>query len=316
MTSPAPTGTVRPGASLAEAARALESLLSQAGVDSPGADARALLGEALGLSAGELALARLRGQELAEPERERLNRMAERRAAREPLQHILGRAPFRRLELRVGPGCLVPRPETELLVDLVSAHLDRRRAAGERGPFSVLDLGTGSGAIAAALASERDDVRVTALDVSPEALHWARLNLNGLNPDRLNPGRPGVELVEADATRPRPEFERAFDVVVSNPPYVPESQRPDQPEALADPEQALYGGSADGLRIPLLMAERAAEWCRPGGLVAFEHAESQGRALRERFEALGFEEVRTDRDLAGRDRMTSGVMASSERMDP
>ncbi|MCB4207224.1 peptide chain release factor N(5)-glutamine methyltransferase [Arthrobacter sp. UM1] len=302
---------MRPGASLAEAARALESLLVEAGVDSPGADARALLGEALGMSPGELALARVRGRELADPEREQLMRMAARRAAREPLQHILGRAPFRRLELRVGPGCLVPRPETELLVDLVAAHLDRRRAAGERGPFSVLDLGTGSGAIAAALATERDDVRVTALDVSPEALHWARINLEGLNRGGL-----GVELVEADATVGRPEFERAFDVVVSNPPYVPESERPEQPEALADPERALYGGSPDGLRIPVLMAERAAEWCRPGGLVAFEHAETQGRPLRDRFEELGFEGVRTDRDLAGRDRMTSGVMASSERMDP
>ena len=311
MTSPAPSGTVRPGASLAEAARALESLLAEAGVDSPGADARALLGEALGMSPGELALARVRGRELAEPEREQLMRTAARRAAREPLQHILGRAPFRRLELRVGPGCLVPRPETELLVDVVAAHLDRRRAEGERGPFSVLDLGTGSGAIAAALASERDDVRVTALDVSPEALRWARLNLEGLNRDGL-----GVVLVEADATARRPEFERAFDVVVSNPPYVPECERPEQPVALADPERALYGGSPDGLRIPLLMAERAAEWCRPGGLVAFEHAETQGRALRERFDELGFEGVRTDRDLAGRDRMTSGVRASSERMDP
>ncbi|GAA1347570.1 peptide chain release factor N(5)-glutamine methyltransferase [Falsarthrobacter nasiphocae] len=283
---------IGPGVSVREAHRAVERVLREAGVDSPGHDARALTAAAVSAEPRDLILPSVGDRPLTDEEAGRLTAVALRRRERVPLQHVLGTAPFRRLELQVGPGCLVPRPETELLVDLVLERID------VNGAMDVIDLGTGSGAIAAAVAQERPQSRVTAVDISPEALAWAARNLLGTR----------VRLIEADATAPSEDFLSSFDVVVANPPYVPDDDRPTQPEAAADPAIALYGGGADGLRLPLLFAERAAEWLRPGGFLVMEHGERQGQPLREALTGLGFEDVRSSPDLTGRERMTHGVL--------
>lgn len=297
---------VTPGQTVGEAARTLTGAFTRAGLDSPEADARVLLCHVLGLSSADLARARATGSLLDDDAAGPLNALSARRVERVPLQHLTGTAPFRYLDLQVGPGCLIPRPETELLVDQVLAFLDRTASAraGSDGcgrPADVLDLGTGSGALAASVAHERPGTRVTGVDLSSEALAWAEKNTVGL----------GVALVQADGTESRREFERAFDAIICNPPYVPESERPIQAEALADPGMALFGGSEDGLAIPLAMLERASEWLRPGGFLAMEHAELQGEPLREAFFAAGFGAVATLQDYTQRDRMTVGTLADT-----
>ena len=210
-----------------------------------------------------------------------------RRAAREPLQHITGSAPFRTIELEVGPGAFVPRPETELLVELAIAALP------EGG--SVVDAGAGSGAIAAALSVERPDATVTAIEASPAAYVWAKRNLSRLAPR---------------ATLVYDTFERflartsGLDVLVSNPPYVPHAAIPRDVEVfLHDPEQALYSG-ADGLDAIRALAALGVHAVRPGATMLLEHAEHQGADVRGILRDAGWRDPVTHRDLSGRDRVT------------
>ncbi|WP_159607610.1 peptide chain release factor N(5)-glutamine methyltransferase, partial [Agromyces humi] len=191
-----------------------------------------------------------------------------RRAAREPLQHLTGRAAFRSLELAVGPGVFVPRPETEQVVQLA---IDALRATAEPEPIAV-DLGTGSGAIALSMATEVPHARVWAVENSPDAFAWTRRNVDEV-------GAANLELVFGDLATSLAELDGRVAVVISNPPYVPAAEIPVDPEVhLHDPVSALYGGE-DGLDVVRVLSRRAAELLHAGGLLVIEHAERQSAAI-------------------------------------
>ena len=275
--------------------------LTGAGVPSARTDAVLLAGHVLGADRSDIERRLLLGAGLDDASAARLTRLVDERADRVPLQHLTGTAPFRRLELQVGPGVFVPRPETEQAVDHVLAAME-----GVEAPV-VVDLCTGSGALALAVADEAPHAEVTAVEVSDLALAWAARNIEAT-------GLP-VALVAADATAdPTTVPELAdlagrVDVVVSNPPYVPVGMVPHDPEvADHDPELALYGGSEDGLVIPLGVAATAAALLRPGGRLVMEHADSQGESLPRALTASGdWAEVADHADLSGRPRTTTAA---------
>ncbi|WP_168583449.1 peptide chain release factor N(5)-glutamine methyltransferase [Gephyromycinifex aptenodytis] len=257
------------GARLSDAVALARHRLRSAGVPSPTSDALALLAHAAGVTPGEVERRRILGRTLTQDEAARFAEVLNRRCAREPLQHILGRAPFRGLELAVGPGVFVPRPESESVAGIVIEHLNESPSLSK--PL-VLDLCTGSGAIALAIKDEVPRARVVAVEASPQALVWARRNVqeSGL----------AVTLREGDAGSACPELNAQVDVVVSNPPYIPPGARPLEVEvAEYDPQMALYGGGDDGLLLPRRIIERAAELLRSGGLFVMEHAEVQSEFL-------------------------------------
>jgi release factor glutamine methyltransferase len=223
--------------------------------------------------------------------------LLDQRADRVPLQHLTGRAPFRQLELSVGPGVFVPRPETEQLTGWV---LDR--IAGLSGPL-VVDLGSGSGAIALSVAHEHPGARVTAVERDPGALHWTRHNASV----RVGAGDTPVGVVEGDMTDPAllSELDGRVDVVVSNPPYVPDGAVVPREVAEHDPPLALWGGP-DGLDVVRGMLDVAARLLHPGGWLGIEHADQQGSALPAVVRAHGgFIDVEDHPDLAGRPRYTT-----------
>jgi len=217
------------------------------------------------------------------------------RARRVPLQHLTGVAPFRGLELAVGPGVFIPRPETEQ----VAQHaIDEARAVGvARGRAVVVDLCTGSGAIALAVAQEVATATVHAVELDADAYRWAVRNVAAAA-DR-------VALVRGDARTALQSLAGQVDVVVSNPPYVPPGAVPvDQEVADHDPAVALYGLGADGLEVPRGIIAAAARLLRPGGLLVMEHAEVQAGAAQDAVRSTGlFEQVETADDLTGRPRM-------------
>lgn len=280
---------------LAQALRRATARLEKAGVPAAQADAVQLAGHLLGLDRGEVAARAILGTGALEG----LEELVARRAAREPLQHIVGTAPFRRLELQVGPGVFIPRPETELLVELLVERLREDLAQGQGRPV-VVDLCTGSGAIAAAIADEVPHARVHAIELDPQALQWARRNLEGTR----------VDLRDGDATKAPEDLRGRCAAVVSNPPYVPAREPITQPEVLVhDPAAALWGGGDDGMDMPRRIIAAAAELLRPGGWCVLEHAESQAEDMQGQMRRAGFEQVQGHQDLAGRARATSGVLA-------
>ncbi|WP_406829969.1 peptide chain release factor N(5)-glutamine methyltransferase [Pedococcus sp. KACC 23699] len=281
---------------LGAAVRAAATRLSEAGVPSPEHDALALAAHVLGRPVGELRTAMVLGASAPDPTA--YARLVEHRADRVPLQHLTGRAAFRRLELSVGPGVFTPRPETEVVAGLaIEAAL-----AVDAEPV-VVDLCTGSGAIALAIADEVPRATVHAVELGEDAHAWAARNVADTGLD--------VTLVHGDATTAFPELDGTVDVVVSNPPYIPVGMVPVDPEVRDhDPELALYGGSEDGLAIPLAVAARAAVLLRPGGVLVMEHADSQGALLPAALERTGqWVDVRDERDLTGRPRATVAVRA-------
>ena len=242
----------------------------------------------LGLGAVDLVLSRDRA--LSPAETRRLGRLLARRAARVPLQYLLGDVDFRGLRLAVNRAVLIPRPETEGLVERVLAFL------GPRARGLVVDVGTGSGAIALALAAERPGIEVWATDVSPAALRVARGNARrtGLSGRvRFFQGDLTAPIEGADALRP-------LCALVSNPPYVaPRDRRRLAPELSHEPPEALFAASG-GMAVIRRLLPRAARLLEPGGLVALEIGEDQGERVMALLRTAPWREARVERDLAGK----------------
>ena len=281
-------------------------VLTAAGIVRADVDAELLLGHVLGLSRGQVQAKVVMDAVVLPEQRDAVLEAVERRAAREPLQHITGRAPFRSLELAVGPGVFVPRPETESVAQLA---IDALLAVPSPAPRAI-DLGTGSGAIAIALATEVPHAQVFAVEASPQAFLWARQNARELAGDNLR--LLFADLAELPAVVEggplAGQLDGTFDVVVSNPPYIPLGAIPRDPEVrLHDPEVALYGGP-DGFDVVRAISARAARLLRPGGVLILEHGELQGAALRELLTADGWRAASTHRDLLGRDRTTTALL--------
>jgi release factor glutamine methyltransferase len=256
--------------------------LDEAGVPSPRVDAEHLVAHVLGLSRSELYSSEV---ELAEPQASRLRALVERRRLREPLAYVLGEWGFRRLLLAVDRRALIPRPETEVVVERC---LDLLRGLSEP---RVLDVGAGSGAIALAIADEHPGARVVAVDRAEDALALARMNLERTGVD----GR--VELVHGHLLA---GVEGPCDLVVSNPPYVlPDEYESLQPEIrLYEPIDALVG---EGVEDEIARAAR--DVLRPGGWLVLEAADGRTEALASALRGLGYEDVATTPDLAGRPRV-------------
>ena len=279
------------GQSLADAVSAATAVLREAGVPSPRVDAELLADHLL-----QVGLGRLRALMLGDtPAPEGYDELVAERAGRVPLQHITGVAHFRYLELAVGPGVFIPRPETESVVQLVIDHV-----AGMDAPH-IVDLGTGSGAIAGSIAHEVPGAEVHAVEFSLLAHAWAARNLEPL----------GVHLVLGDLRTALPELNGTFDVVISNPPYIPAEAIPNEPEvALHDPPEALYGGGADGMELPTAAAVSAGRLLRPGGYFVMEHAEVQAGWIAAMLVRQGaWTGISTHVDLNGKERATSAFLA-------
>ncbi|GAA3926309.1 peptide chain release factor N(5)-glutamine methyltransferase [Microbacterium soli] len=280
--------------SLSARLRAVAQQLADAGIGDPLVDAELLMGHVLGLGRGALQAAVVRGDGIGGADAARLDELAARRAAREPLQHLTGIAAFRHLELQVGPGVFVPRPETETVVQIA---IDALLASGSPAPVAI-DLGTGSGAIALAMATEVPFARVFAVERSVTAYAWAERN----TADAEN-----LTLVLGDLATAFEELRGTASVVISNPPYVPDDAIPRDPEVrLHDPAEALYGGP-DGLDVIRVISRRARELLHPGGQLVLEHGESQGAAIRALLEADGWRSTATHEDLTRRDRATTAL---------
>ncbi|MEO6789747.1 MAG: peptide chain release factor N(5)-glutamine methyltransferase [Ornithinibacter sp.] len=272
---------------------AARAVLASAGVPSPEVDAVALAAFVLGVDAAEVRRAMVLGTPTTEAFTERYAGLVAERGSRVPLQHLTGTAHFRRLTLSVGPGVFVPRPETEVTAGFA---IEAARAAGPTP--RVVDLCTGSGAIALAVKDEVPGAEVFAVEVSDLAHGWALANRDRLGLD--------VDIRLGDATTAFADLEGSVDVVVSNPPYIPLGAVPIDPEVRDhDPEVALYGMSADGLAVPRAVAQRAADLVRPGGVLVMEHADSQGESLpRALRDSRRWHEVADHADLSGRARVT------------
>ncbi|MFF2633990.1 peptide chain release factor N(5)-glutamine methyltransferase [Microbacterium sp. NPDC058021] len=285
-------------ARVAETLRGAVDLLQRAGVTSPDVDAELLLAHVLGIGRGELHAALVRGDALPDAAASDYADLLARRAAREPLQHLTGLAPFRHLELRVGPGVFVPRPETETVAQIA---IDALTAAAVPEPVAV-DLGTGSGALALALATEVPHARVHAAENSVDAFVWAKENF-------LLVGASNARLAFIDLAEAFPELDGTVSVVVSNPPYVPAAAIPRDPEVRDwDPPAALYGG-ADGLDVVRVISGVAARLLHPGGTLVLEHGERQGEPIRDLLTADGWRAAATHQDLTLRDRATTAIRA-------
>jgi release factor glutamine methyltransferase len=275
------------------------ALLSDAGVDSPRNDAELLAAHVLGTTRGALLIA----PPLTPEQARRYEDLVGQRAGRVPLQHLTGVAGFRHLDLAVGPGVFVPRPETELLAGWGLEVLGAKPV--------VVDLCAGSGALALSIANECPGATVYAVERSEYAVAWARRNADA----RARHGDTPVTLVHADATDAGvlAELDGTVDLVLTNPPYVPDGATVAREVAEHDPPEALWGGP-DGLDVVRALVRRAAALLKPGGYLGIEHADSQGEAvplvLRQHG---GWTEIADHPDLAGRDRYATARRAASTR---
>jgi len=276
---------------VAEAVREGEQLLEGAGVDTPRLDSELLAGKALGLTRTELYLDP--GRELSDGEAADLRALFERRSRREPLAYVLGQWGFRRLTLTVDRRVLVPRPETEVVVERCLELL-----RGLDAP-AVLDVGAGSGAIALAIADEHPGARVTAIDVSEEALEVARENAR----------TTGLE-VTFELRNVRDGLAGSYDLVVSNPPYVTAEEIEGLEPEVRDWEPRTATVGDDHTEV---IAAAAAEVLTPGGWLVLEVGDGRAGAVRRHLQELGYREVRTDPDLTGRDRVVEGQWGRSTK---
>jgi release factor glutamine methyltransferase len=280
---------------LSAAIEAASARFEKAGIESFQADAEILLGFVLGLSRGEIQVKAITGEELNPDDVLKFQELVSKREERFPLQHLTGVAHFRQLELKVGPGVFVPRFETEVVTQIA---IDALRAIPSENPVAV-DLATGSGAIALSIAHEVPHAKVYAVELSEDALKYTRANFDRYAPEAI--------LVQGDLADAFPELNGLVDVLVSNPPYIPDAMIPIYPEVhLHDPALALYGGD-DGLDLVRKVEATAKRLLREGGALVIEHADMQGDAIRELILSLGWRQARTHKDLSGRDRATSAI---------
>ena len=270
---------------LAHAALALESTSSSARLD-----AELLLAHALGIDRARLRV--LAEDALAPAAAARFDALCAQRAAGAPVAYLVGKRDFWSLTLAVDPAVLVPRPETELLVELALSHL-----AGRPAP-AVLDLGTGSGAIGLAIASERPDAQVDLVDLSPAALRVAERN-------RATLGLANARCLAGSWFEPIGD--RRYDLIVANPPYLGDGDpHLAAPDLRHEPRLALVSGP-DGLEMLSAIAAQAPDHLVPGGRLALEHGAQQGAAVRALLAGAGFAAIATQRDLAGLERATYGA---------
>lgn len=218
-------------------------------------------------------------------------KLLDRRCAHEPLQYLTGVAYFRYLELEVGPGVLVPRPESELLVEAVLKNIESRSS----GAVSVVDLGAGSGALTLAIATEAPNTHVIAVEKDPAALEWLRKNVARISED--------VRILESDVKNALEGVK--CDVVIANPPYIPDGQDLPRDVAEHEPAVALFGGHR-GMEVPERFIEAAARLLKSGGFLAIEHHESQSELIASAMHPH-FEFIESHRDLSDRPRFTTGI---------
>ncbi len=278
--------------------------LAEAGVDSPRADAEQIAAHVHGVRRGEL-------HRVPDPAfNPRFWDEIARREAREPLQHITGHAYFRYLDLEVGPGVFVPRPETEVMTGWA---IDRLREMDVTEPV-VADLGTGSGAIALAIAQEVPRSLVHAVEADPLAREWARRNIDRCAD--MAPHTAGrVTLHGEDFGRALGELDGVLDLVISNPPYIPWGASVPPEVGEYDPAAALWGGT-DGMDAVRVVEQAARRLLRPGGLVAVEHGAPQGAAVYWVFaEERGWRDTRNHKDLARRDRFVTAVWPGAQQWE-
>lgn len=308
---------------LAQAIEEFTEILQAASVPSFANDAKLLTAHFRGQSLGELDRDAFLDVMLNHDDYVAIKKWAKRRASREPLQHIVGWAAFRQLELLVGPGVFVPRPETEQLVEyalefLASEASTLRIASGDP-QINIVDFGSGSGAIAISLATEFQpeescdekspaQVDVYAVEKSDRALPWLTKNVSryqDLHPATGVTPPHKIHVVEADMQTAFNDYpSKKFWMIVSNPPYIPEAAIPQDEEVRDwDPEAALYSG-ADGLDLIRVLAIRAMELLEPQGLLIIEHGEDQGEKIREIFTRAGLSHAETLTDFTGRERFT------------
>jgi release factor glutamine methyltransferase len=221
-------------------------------------------------------------------------KLVSRRAGHEPLQYLTGTAYFRHLEIEVVPGVLVPRPESDLLVDAVLTHIKNleEKVTGE---ISVIDLGAGSGALSLAIATEAQRSRVIAVEKSSDAIVWLKKNVSKISEN--------VRVVEGDVADVLPGVK--CDIVIANPPYIPDSQPLPRDVAEHEPHIALFGG-VTGMELPQRFINAAARLLKSGGVLAIEHTEEQGAAI-DAVLSKEFNEIVLHQDLTGRPRWTSAV---------
>ncbi|MFF3224656.1 peptide chain release factor N(5)-glutamine methyltransferase [Nocardia suismassiliense] len=267
--------------------------LQAAGVPSPRADAEHLAAHVLGVERSRLMLTPLIGPDQLTEYRA----LVDRRAQRIPLQHLTGTVAMGEIDLAVGPGVFVPRPETELLFAWALAQLE---ALPHDHPPIVVDLCTGSGALALAIAHARPDADVRAVELDPGALHWARRNADQC----IDNGDTAITLYADDVTDPNllAELDGRVDLVVANPPYIPDGATLDPEVADHDPHLALFGGP-DGLDVVRGMIPTIARLLRSGGATAIEHDDSNGSDLAALLGKQGeFTDIVEHPDLAGKPR--------------
>jgi release factor glutamine methyltransferase len=261
----------------------------------PEVEAEHLLAHTLGLSRMDLhnpltvenALAAIGDMTIVE---ETFWKLLDRRCTHEPLQYLTGVAYFRHLEIKVGPGVLVPRPESELLVEAVLTHIEKLSGA-----VSVVDLGSGSGALALAIATEAPQTHVIAVEKSAEAIHWLKENVSFIDEK--------VRILESDVATALEGVK--CDVVIANPPYIPDAQELPRDVAEHEPAVALFGG-VDGMKAPRLFISTAGRLLKQGGFLAIEHHEDQGTAIADVLSA-DFTDILLHQDLTGRPRFTTAV---------
>ena len=263
-------------------------------------EAEHLLAHTLGLSRMDLhnpltvenALAAIGDMTIVE---ETFWKLLDRRCAHEPLQYLTGVAYFRHLELKVGPGVLVPRPESELLVEAALTHIEKLSGA-----VSVVDLGAGSGALALSIATEAPQTHVIAVEKSAEAIYWLKENVSFIDEK--------VRILESDVATALEGVK--CDVVIANPPYIPDSQQLPRDVADHEPAVALFGGmdsgGVDGMKTPRLFISTASRLLKSGGFLALEHHEEQGEAIANVL-SDDFIDILLHQDLTGRPRFTTAV---------